>query len=190
MPEGFAPFAMPDSLEPQDLAFPFVIGGGSGPDGMAVFGEWIAYALVGKDFMPSVVMRASINRDITDEEIMAYDAPFPTRLHMAGPRTFPSLVNTVGEAPTNEVARAALDAFERPVLGMFGLRDPIFGDPATRDATRVQIAGAAGQPQPRFPPGWTLHPRRRRRRARRRHSVVDQGHTPSSASAPGPGTTF
>ena len=100
----------------------------------------------------SVVMRASILRDdITDAEIMAYDAPFPSRLHMAGTRTFPSLVNTVGEAPTNEAPRAALDAFDRPVLGMFGLRDPIFGDQASRDATRVRIAGAAGQPHHDFP---------------------------------------
>jgi len=153
IPEGFAPFAVPDSLEPQDLDFPFVAGGGSGEqDGMAVFGDWINYALVGKDFLPSVVMRASILRgDITDAEIMAYDAPFPSRLHMAGTRTFPSLVNTVGEAPTNEAARAALDAFDRPVLGMFGLRDPIFGDQASRDATRARIAGAAGQPHQDFP---------------------------------------
>ena len=150
MPEGFAPFSVPDSLEPQDLEFPFVVGGGG--EGMAVFGEWINYAMVGKDFMPSVVMRAAINRDdITDAEIMAYDAPFPTRLHMAGPRTFPSLINTVGDAPTNEAARAALDAFDRPVLGMFGLLDPIFGVQASRDATRVQIAGAAGQPHRDYP---------------------------------------
>jgi haloalkane dehalogenase len=151
LPEGFAPFPQPDTLEPQDLEFPFVAGG-SDRSGMARFGEWIAYAMVGRDFMPSVVMRSSINRnDITEAELAAYDAPFPTRLHMAGTRTFPSLINTVGAAPTNEAARAALDAFDRPVLGMFGLRDPIFGDQATRDATRLQIAGAAGQPHHDFP---------------------------------------
>lgn len=151
LPEGFAPFPQPDSLEPQDLEFPFVAGG-SDRSGMALFGEWIAYAMVGRDFMPSVVMRSSINRDdITEAELAAYDAPFPTRLHMAGTRTFPSLINTVGEAPTNEAARAALDAFDRPVLGMFGLKDPIFGDQETRDATRLQITGAADQPHHDFP---------------------------------------
>jgi len=153
MPEGFVPFPQPESLEPEDLAFPFVAGGSAeGGSGMTVFGEWIRYAMVGKDFMPSLVMRASILRpDITEAELSAYDAPHPTRLHMAGPRTFPSLVNTLGEAPTNESARAALDAFERPVLGMFGVKDPIFGDQASRDATRVNIAGAAGQPHHDFP---------------------------------------
>lgn len=151
MPEGFAPFPEPESHEPQDLEFPFVIGGGGNAGGMGVFGDWIAYAMVGRDYMPSVVMRGSIRADITDAEIAAYDAPFPARIHMAGTRMFPSLVNTLGEAPTNEAARAALDAFPRPVLGMFGLMDPIFGDQATRDATRKQIAGAAGQPHHDFP---------------------------------------
>ncbi|MGI9604100.1 MAG: haloalkane dehalogenase, partial [Acidimicrobiales bacterium] len=150
IPEGFAPFPEPATLEPQDLDFPFVVGGRE-RSGVEAFADWIAYAMVGKDYRPSVVMRGSIRRDdITPAEIAAYDAPFPTRLHMAGTRMFPSLINTVGHAPTNEAARAALDAFPRPVLGMFGLKDAIFGDQATRDATRVQIAGAAGQPHHDF----------------------------------------
>jgi len=151
MPEGFAPFPEPETLDPQDLDFPFVVGGGGGGGGMGVFGEWIAYAMVGKDYMPSVVMRASIQADITGAEIAAYDAPFPSRLFMAGTRMFPSLVNTLGHVPTNEAARAALDAFPRPVLGMFGLKDAIFGGQDSQDATRVQIAGAAGQPHHDFP---------------------------------------
>lgn len=150
IPEGFAPFPEPETLDPQDLPFPFVVGGAD-RGGMEVFGDWIAYAMVGRDFMPSVVMRSSIRVPISEEELAAYDAPYPARIHMAGTRMFPALVNTLGHVPTNEAARAALDAFPRPVLGMFGLQDPIFGDQATRDATRVQIAGAAGQPHHDYP---------------------------------------
>lgn len=153
VPEGFEPVALPTTLEPQDLAFPMT------PEtlaavnfnGFALFEKWVHYALVSTQFMPSVVMQASIQRDVPVAELAAYDAPFPQRIHMAGVRTFPSLINTVGHAPTNEAARAALDAFDRPVLGMFGLRDPIFGDEATRNATRISIAGAAGQPHKDFP---------------------------------------
>ncbi|MEM7288489.1 MAG: haloalkane dehalogenase [Actinomycetota bacterium] len=148
LPEGFAPFPMPDSLEPRDLEFPFIAGEGGG---MARFGEWISYALVSTSFMPSVVMGASIRVPISEAELAAYDAPYPSRIHMAGPRTFPSLVNTVGDAPTNEGPRAALDAFPRPVLGMFGLQDPLFANDDTMNATRVQIAGAAGQPHKDYP---------------------------------------
>lgn len=153
IPEGFEPMTLPPTLEPQDLDLPFTpealaaVGG----DGFKLFNQWVDYALVGRSFMPSVVMRASIQRDITDAELAAYDAPFPQRIHMAGVRAFPSLINTVGHVPTNEAARAALDAFERPVLGMFGLRDPMFGNEATQNATRQQIRGAAGQPHHDYP---------------------------------------
>ncbi len=75
----------------------------------------------------------------------------PSRIYMAGPRTFPSLVNTIGDAPTNEQARANVDAFDRPVLGCFGLLDPIFGTVDAIAATRDQIAGAAGQPHRDYP---------------------------------------
>lgn len=152
-PEGLELIAMPETLEPRDLEFPFVIGGGADgrPSGMEVFEEWAHYALVGRSFMPSVVMRGSIRVPCSEAEYAAYDAPFPHRIHMAGVRTFPSLVNTVGRPPTNEAARAALDAFPRPVLGLFGLRDPIFGTQDSRDATRAHIAGAADQPHRDYP---------------------------------------
>lgn len=153
IPEGFEPMTLPETLEPQDLDLPFTpealaaVGG----NGLALFERWVHYALVGRSFMPSVVMRNGIQRDITDAELAAYDAPYPARVHMAGVRAFPSLINTVGHPPTNEAARATLDAFERPVLGMFGLRDPLLGTEAVRDATRKQIAGAQGQPHRDFP---------------------------------------
>ncbi len=152
-PEGFEPVQLPDSLEPQDLDWPFTpeavaaVGG----NGNALFELWVHYALVGRSFMPSVAMANGLQRDIGAAELAAYDAPFPSRIYMAGVRKFPSLVNTLGHAPTNEAARAALDAFDRPVLGMFGLLDIMFGDQATRDATRVQITGAAGQPHKDYP---------------------------------------
>ncbi len=51
LPEGAQIISLPDSLEPQDLEFPDVIGPGGG---MELFQAWATYALVGKDFMPSV----------------------------------------------------------------------------------------------------------------------------------------
>ncbi len=149
IPEGVEPVAFPTSLEPVDLPFPFVVGDDDGPGGMAAFERWVHYAMVGTGFMPSVMMARSAT--VTEAEAAAYDAPYPSRIHMAAIRTFPSLINTIGHAPTNEAARAALDAFPRPVLGMFGLKDAIFGGPDTRDATRVRIAGAAGQPHHDYP---------------------------------------
>ncbi len=148
LPEGAEILTVPDSLEPQDLEFPDVVSPGGG---MELFEAWATYALVGRDFMPSVPMRDAIEADITDAELAAYDAPFPSRIYMAGPRMFPSLVNTIGDAPTNEAARAVLEAFGRPVLGCFGLLDPIFATPDSIAATRERIPGAVGQPHRDYP---------------------------------------
>lgn len=148
LPEGMEILNLPDSLEPQDLEFPEVVSPGGG---MQLFDAWATYALVGRDFKASVPMRATVNVELSDGELAAYDAPFPSRIYMAGPRTFPSLVNTIGDAPANEQARANLDAFDRPVLGCFGLLDPIFANPDSIAATREQIAGAAGQPHRDYP---------------------------------------
>ena len=43
-------------------------------------------------------------RDLSPAELAAYDAPFPSRIHMTGVRVFPSLIDTIGDEPTNEGA--------------------------------------------------------------------------------------
>lgn len=153
VPEGFRPVPEPANLEPRQVGFPFGGDGGSiqNSSGMAVFQQWAQYSLLDPSYLPSLVMGGAVEVELSTAELAAYDAPFPTRAHMAGLRIMPSLINTVGEAPTNAAARAALDAFERPVLGMFGLKDEMFASEPIRNATRVQIAGAHGQPHRDFP---------------------------------------
>ena len=53
VPEGVEILTLPVSLEPQDLEFPHVVSPGGG---MTLFEAWATYALVGRDFMPSVPM--------------------------------------------------------------------------------------------------------------------------------------
>lgn len=153
LPEGFEPIRLPETLEPQDLDFPMTGENlaAAGGNGMALFEQWVHYSLVSTKFMPSAVMAPMIQRELTAAELAAYDAPYPARIYMAGVRAWPSNINTLGHAPTNEAARAVLDAFERPVLGLFGLLDPIFGNEASRNATQEQMAGAAGQPHHDYP---------------------------------------
>lgn len=110
------------------------------------FSKWATYALVGSRFRPSEVLASATVVDLTDAELAAYDAPFPSRLHMAGVRAFPSLINTLGEAPTNLRAREVLDAFDRPVLTLFGRRDDGMGNDAVQSMMRDRIKGAEGQP--------------------------------------------
>lgn len=147
LPEGLRPVALPESLEPRDdLTLPFGDPALNGRSWFERFSSWAVYALVGTRFRPSEVLARAVVAPLSEAELAAYDAPFPTRLHMAGVRAFPSLINTVSEAPTNERARQVLDAFDRPVLTLFGRRDEGMGGDAIQAMIRDRVAGAAGQP--------------------------------------------
>ena len=147
LPEGVQPIPLPSSLEPDDdMVLPFSDPALRDSPWPVKFAKWAAYALVGTRFRPSQVVAHSSVIDLTEDELAAYDAPFPSRIYMAGVRAFPSLINTLGEAPTNERASVVLDAFERPVLTLFGRRDEGMGTEAVQSLIRDRVVGAAGQP--------------------------------------------
>lgn len=80
-----------------------------------------------------------------------YDAPYPDRRYKAGARAFPLLVPTSPDnpaIPANRRAWEVLGRWEKPVLCVFGSRDPILGK-ADR-ALIGHIPGAAGQPHARI----------------------------------------
>lgn len=151
IPEGLKPFPMPASLDPDpDLIFPFT--DPDDPDhSFARFGRWAIYTLIGTQFRPSEVIEWGTERTLSAEELAAYDAPFPTRAHMTGVRVFPSLANTLSEAPTNHAARAVLDAFERPVLTLFGRADPVLGAEEIQAEMRDVPPGARGRAHHAYP---------------------------------------
>jgi haloalkane dehalogenase len=84
---------------------------------------------------------------LSEDEIAAYDAPFPDETYKEGARQFPVLVPAAPDdpaAPANRKAWEALARFEKPFLCAFGDSDPI-----TRGADarmREAIPGASGQP--------------------------------------------
>jgi haloalkane dehalogenase len=112
------------------------------------FGQWIAYAMYYSDFKPSMMLEALTYGALTPEEKAAYDAPFPSPITMAGPRSFPSLLNTL--VGVLEPAREGLSSYDKPFLTIFGLNEPA-------DVTAAQnwmidtIPGATGQPHHLFP---------------------------------------
>ena len=80
-----------------------------------------------------------------------YDAPFPDKSYKAGSRAFPQLVPTSPSDPAVPANRAAWDVlghWDKPVLCVFGARDPILGK-ADRPLIS-HIPGAAGQPHARI----------------------------------------
>jgi len=84
----------------------------------------------------------------------AYNAPFPDQRYLAGMRAFPGLVPTSPDdpaTPANRAAWQALGRWAKPVLCLFGTRDPLLGK---YDAELIRhIPGAKNQPHARIHAG-------------------------------------
>ena len=163
VPEGVEPYPRvedPDELDP-DLQFVFQLIPpqqvpfydeecnlivGTGTD----FGAWMEYSMKAEAFHASEVVEALTWFDIPADEEAAYDTPFPSRIYMAGPRTFPSLVNELGGA--NQQAWEGLMQFEKPFLTIWSSNDPgNLGSCAIQDNLIDNIPGAEGLPHTRLP---------------------------------------
>jgi pimeloyl-ACP methyl ester carboxylesterase len=111
------------------------------------FQAWINFTLTSPGFDPGrmiALMCAQGGRPLTEDEVAAYNAPFPSMLFRAGPRAFPSMVNQCGAR--NAVAWGGLARFTRPFLHIRGTRDLQFGTQEMQDEMVDAIPGARGQP--------------------------------------------
>ena len=114
------------------------------------FGEWMEYAMKAAAFRPSQVVEALTWFDIPGSAESAYDAPFPSRIYMAGPRVFPSLINELPGA--NGEAWSGLTGYEKPFLTIWASNDPgNLGSCAFQDNLIDSVPGAKGQPHTRLP---------------------------------------
>jgi haloalkane dehalogenase len=113
------------------------------------FADWMIYSMTAESFHPAEVLEAMTYFDLPIEEEEAYDAPFPSRVYMAGPRVFPSLVNEL--SGVNEDAWAGLTSYEKPFLTIWASNDPgNLGRCETQNQLINNIPGAAGQPHTRL----------------------------------------
>ena len=161
IPEGVEPYppvANPD--ETVDISSPFALIPDQQPpfyDGCERtipagddFGAWMTYAMTAESFRPSEVVEALTWFPVPADEKAAYDAPFPSRVYMAGPRVFPSLINDL--TGLNEDAWAGLTSYERPFLTIWASNDP--GGQGSCEAQQRfvdSVPGAAGLPAERLP---------------------------------------
>ena len=119
-------------------------------DQAASFAEWMVYSMTAESFHPAEVVEALTYFNIPPEVEAAYDAPFPSRIYMAGPRVFPSLVNDLSGITAD--AWIGLTAYEKPFLTIWASNDPgNLGSKETQDRLINNIPGAAGQPHVRLP---------------------------------------
>ena len=162
VPEGIEPYPRvenPDEIDP-DLEFvfqlippqqvPFYDGCTPIAETGTDFGAWMEYSMKAEAFHPAEVVEGLTWFDIPDEDEAAYDAPFPSRIYMAGPRVFPSLVNELGGE--NQAAWEGLMQFEKPFLTIWASNDPgNLGSCAMQNNLIDNIPGAEGLPHTRLP---------------------------------------
>jgi haloalkane dehalogenase len=114
------------------------------------FSVWIDYARNDERFKASQILEAMTYFDLSEEELAAYNAPFPSRIFMGGPRAFPGLVNQL--PGVTDAAWEELGEFEKPFLTIWGGNDPgNLGQPEVQQALLDHIPGAEGQPHTRLP---------------------------------------
>jgi haloalkane dehalogenase len=162
VPEGVEPFPRvenPNEIDPdlepvfgliQPQQMPFY----EGCDRIAqvgnFFASWMEYAMKAATFHPAEVVEAMTWYDIPSEDEAAYDAPFPSRIYLAGPRTFPSLVNELGGQTQD--AWAGLQSYEKPFLTIWASNDPgNLGGCEVQQNLIDNVPGAEGQPHIRLP---------------------------------------
>jgi pimeloyl-ACP methyl ester carboxylesterase len=157
LPAGIKPVTIPEPLVSNDeWTLPFhadapEIPVTPSPFVPSRFVQWVVFALAGSQLRASDVIDALTTTHLSPAELAAYDAPFPDRIHMTGPRVFPSLINTISETPTNQGAREVFNAWTKPLLTLFGRRDPNLGTDAIQAEMRDTVPGAVGQPHHAYP---------------------------------------
>ncbi|ATQ42401.1 haloalkane dehalogenase [Caulobacter mirabilis] len=144
-PERFAGVAVANTGLP--------IGGGM-TDG---FQAWLNFSQTVPQMPIGMIINGGSARDLSPEEIAAYDAPYPDESYKEGARQFPALVPVTpehGSVAENQAAWQVLERFEKPFLTAFS-----DGDPITRGGEalfQARVAGAKGQPHVTLPGGHFL----------------------------------
>lgn len=111
------------------------------------FESWRAFSQRVETFPTGFIVNGGCVRDLTPEEVAAYDAPYPDESYKGGARQFPTLVPVKPDMPSvaeNKAAWEVLSRFDRPVLTCFSDKDAV-----TAGGEKIfieRIPGAKGQP--------------------------------------------
>ena len=150
--EGENPYSLPASVAVDCKATDLraALGPASLRGNVAMFNAWIQFSLTSAMLKPTDVLGVQIP-NLSADDAAAYDAPFPSFIFKAGPRTLPSMI--VAVTTNNQTAWDALGRFEKPFLVLSGERDQLLGRAEVADRLIGQVPGAKGQKHARFDSG-------------------------------------
>lgn len=134
MPERFARVVVANTGLPT--------GHGASP----AFEAWRAFSQTTPTFPTSQIINGGTQRELTQAERDAYDAPYPDESYKEAARIFPALVPIephIASVQENIAAWAVLEKFDKPWLTAFSDNDPITRGGEKPFQTRVP--GAKGQ---------------------------------------------
>ena len=110
------------------------------------FSRWLEISQAMPSFPAGAFVNMGSGRTLSDEEIAAYDAPYPDESYKVMARIFPTFVPITPEHASvaeNKAAWTVLEAFDKPFLTAFSDADPV-----TRGGERAfqeRVPGAKGQ---------------------------------------------
>jgi haloalkane dehalogenase len=111
------------------------------------FKIWRAFARFSPWFPIGKIVNSGCAVKLSEQEIAAYNAPFPSTKYEVAARLFPTFVPTSPQDPeraANEQAWEVLKEWHKPFLTLFSSRDPV-----TRGGEKIfqkLVPGAADQP--------------------------------------------
>ena len=118
------------------------------------FNQWLNFSQTVEDFNSGKIVNQGSMSKLNEEEVAAYNAPFPNEDYKAGPRVFPTLVPITTEHPQvkeNIEAWEVLKNFDKPTIALFGEHDMAFKE---QDKYIIEkIKGAEGMPHRRINAG-------------------------------------
>lgn len=129
------------------------VGGGSSPG----FDAWLHMSQTIPVMPIGGILNMGTTRELSVDEIAAYDAPFPDETFKEGARQFPALVPITaehGSVAENQAAWKVLETFQKPFLTAFSDNDPVTrGGEA---AFKARVPGALNEAHVILPGGHFL----------------------------------
>jgi len=135
-PERFAAVIAGNTMLP--------IGEGTPPD---AFLAWQQFSQTVPEFPTGMILQGASVRELSPEDVAAYDAPYPDESYKAGARIFPALVPTEPDhdgVADNRQAWKVLSAWDKPFVTCFSDQDPV-----TKGGDKIfqsKVPGAKDQP--------------------------------------------